>query len=109
MDLALRADVRPSPGAAHRVDVTATGLASGSTATMTISSSGKAVTVTHDGRCDLVRFGQGSCQVTATPTTFSFLVVAVDSPVTLTFRVMPDGDAVETQPSDNTVNVVLTR
>ena len=108
MDLAVSAAVSPSSGVAFRVDVTVTGLDPGRTATLRVTSDHTSATLAPDQRCAGLGIGQGGCAVTDTPATYTFLVVAPpDAPTTLTFTVHPDGQAVESDTSDNTARVVL--
>jgi hypothetical protein len=109
MDLHLAASVTTDAGPAYQVSVTVEGLAGGESATLSVSADDTAVALTPDRRCGPFRSGAGSCAVTATPTGFTFLVGTLpDAAVALTFTVAPDGTAVETDPADNTVTVLLT-
>jgi RNA polymerase sigma factor (sigma-70 family) len=109
MDLSVTASVARAAGVAFEVVVDVAGLAPGETATLRVAADTASVALTLDPRCSPVGVGAGTCADTLTPTTFSFLVgVLADSPATLTFTVQPDGAAVESDPGDNTVRVVLT-
>jgi hypothetical protein len=109
MDLGVTATVLSSAGAAFRVLVAVTGLPAGHSATLAAASDAPAAALVLDPRCEPVQLGSGTCAVAHTPATFSFLVTApAGTPVTLTFRVTPDGQAVETHPDDNTARLVLT-
>jgi RNA polymerase sigma factor (sigma-70 family) len=109
MDLGVTATATSSDAVAFRVTVVVTGLPRGETATLDASADAAAVGLTLDAGCTPVQLGSGSCAVVATPRTFTFLVAALsDTPVTLTFRVAPDGPGIETHPADNTARLVLT-
>ena len=108
MDLAVSASASPSSGVAFEVRVTVTGLDPARTATLGVTSDHTSVTLTPDARCAGLGIGHGSCAVTDTPTTYTFLVAAPpDAPTTLTFTVRPDGQVRESDPSDNTTRVEL--
>lgn len=110
MDLSVHAQASSSTGVAHRVEVSVTGLPSGGTGMLRITTDSPAVAVTLDRRCGLLQLGSATCAVTTSPATYTFLVVpSPTAPTTLTFTVVPDDSMVETRPSDNTVTVVLTR
>ncbi len=107
-DLAVAASASPSSGVAFEVEVRVAGLHAGRTATLGVTADHTAVALTPDPRCTDVAVDHGTCAVTRTPTTYTFLVAAPpDAPTTLTFTVRPDGPEVETDPSDNTVRVRL--
>ncbi|WP_344156764.1 sigma-70 family RNA polymerase sigma factor [Nocardioides koreensis] len=108
MDLAVSAAASPSAGVAFEVRVTVTGLDPGRTATLGVTADHTSVTLTPDTRCAGLGIGHGSCAVTDTPTTYTFVVAAPpDAPTTLTFTVRPDGQVLESDPSDNTTRVQL--
>ncbi|MCW2791842.1 MAG: sigma-70 region 2 domain protein [Nocardioides sp.] len=108
MDLGVTARATSSDGVAFQVEVTVTGLAQGGSATLAASTDATSVGLTLDPRCTLVQLGAGSCAVSSTPTTFTFVVgTLADAPVTLTFRVSPDAPGIETHPADNTTRLVL--
>lgn len=110
VDLSVHAQASSSTGVAHRVEVSVTGLPSGGTGMLRITTDSPAVAVTLDRRCGLLQLGSATCAVTTSPATYTFLVVpSPTAPTTLTFTVVPDDSMVETRPSDNTVTVVLTR
>lgn len=109
MDLSVQASVKSS-GVAFHVHVDVAGLPAGHTATLRMTSDGPAVALVLDHGCSPLELGEATCAVTPGSTSYKFHVVPAQlSPVTLTFTVVPDGDAVESDPSDNTATVVLTR
>ncbi|MBB6629158.1 sigma-70 family RNA polymerase sigma factor [Nocardioides sp. KIGAM211] len=107
-DLAVTASPNRSSGNAQRVLVQVTGLPGGSTATLDVDSDHQSAVVTTDGGCSPITGGHGSCSVSSTPASYSFLVAVPENErVTVTFTVTPDGTT-DAAPADNRVSVVLT-
>ena len=108
VDLAVAATASPATGAGGRIVVTVTGLGPGERASLGVTADHTSVALAPDPRCTGLATGSGTCQVTGTPTTFTFVVAALpDAPTTLTFTVRPEGSLTESDPADNTARVQL--
>jgi RNA polymerase sigma factor (sigma-70 family) len=107
LDLTLSASASQAAGGVFRIVVAVTGLAPGTSATLSVEGTGTAVVLTADDRCEGRVISGGACTVPADGT-FDFTAMApLPADSSLVFTVVPDAGATDADPSNNRTVVGL--